>query len=65
MPAFAAFARRLQREVAEQRAQYHVHLHAGEGGADASPDAAAERDPLAGIRPAAREATGSRVNAEP
>jgi len=28
----------------------------GEGGADASPGAAAERDPLIGIRPAAREA---------
>jgi hypothetical protein len=37
VPAFAAFTRRFQREVAEQGPQHHVHLHVGEGGADASP----------------------------
>src|SRR5215472_12858962 len=56
VPPLAALGRRLQREVAEQRAQYHVHLHVREGGADAAPDAAAERDPLIGVRPAGREA---------
>src|SRR3984885_13063881 len=56
VPAFAAFTRRFQREVAEQGPQHHVHLHVGEGGADASPGPAAERDPLVGVRPAADEA---------
>src|SRR5690349_18897963 len=49
VPTLAAFARRLQHEVAEQGAQYHVHLHVREGGADAAPGAAAERDPLIGV----------------
>src|SRR6516225_8191369 len=62
VPPLAAFTRRLQREVAEHRAQYHVHLHVGEGGADAPPHAAAERDPLVGVGPVAREAV--RVKAE-
>src|SRR5215472_6647931 len=56
VPPLAAFTRRLQREVPEHRAQHHVHLHMGEGGADAPPDAAAERDPLMGIGPGAHEA---------
>src|SRR5215469_4113030 len=56
VPPLAAFTRRLQREVAEHRAQYHVHLHAGEGGADTPPDAAAERDPLVSIGPGTHEA---------
>src|SRR6516225_8150873 len=56
VPPLAAFTRRLQREVAEHRAQHHVHLHVGKGGADAPPDAAAERDPLISIGSGVHEA---------
>ena len=56
VPPLAALAGRLQREITQQRAQHHVHLHVGEGGADASPPAAAERDPLVGVGPAVGEA---------
>src|SRR5579859_3995687 len=56
VPALAAFTRWLQREVAEQGPQHHVHLYMGEGGADAPPGSAAERDPLVGVRPAVDKA---------
>src|SRR5215469_4844073 len=58
MPPLVAVVRRLEREVAKQRPQHHVHLHLGEGGADAPPGAAAKRDPLVGVGPAAQEAVG-------
>src|SRR6202034_4443589 len=55
VPPLARAPGRLEGEVAEQRAQHHVQLRVREGRADAAPDAAAEWDPLVGIRPLVQE----------
>ena len=54
--AFARGIRCAEFEFAQQRAQCDVHFHVGEGGADAAPDASAERNPGVGVRVAAEEA---------